>query len=109
MPKGHYGGKTLAIVWHRFGTDKENEDATGVKIADLAVKLQLMGNHAPSNLARIRTLTVATVSYFAQANEEQVALEFDTMLKKVIAMEPTANLESWPDDPIMKKPDAEHQ
>lgn len=93
VQKGNYAGK-FTIVWYRFGSAKEIEDATAVQIADSgappAVRwLQLQSNHSEANLARLRTLATASVGYFTRVGEGDVAPEIDAMLKKSLAAEPT--------------------
>ena len=75
VQKGRYAGSGFTIVWYRFGTNKEVEDATGIQISDdpapgAVTGLLFMGSHSPTNLARMRTLTAATVSYFAHVDEK---------------------------------------
>jgi hypothetical protein len=114
LQKGNYAGSGFAIVWYRFGTDKEIEDATGISISDdpapgAVTSLLFLGNHSPSNMARIQTLAAASVSYFAHVDEAEVVPEIDAMLKKMIAAEPTKEdvlQHRW--KPSVK-PVAEHQ
>ena len=114
VQKGNYAGGGFSIVWYRFGTEQENEDATGIKISDgpapgAVGPLMFLGDNSQANLDRMRTLTAATVSYFTHIDESQIAPEIDAMLKKVVAAEPKKDdvlTDYWKNS---TKPVAQHQ
>lgn len=115
VQKGYYAGSPLKLVTYRFGSKKEIEMATSVQISDAdgapgAVDgLLFMGSTSAVNLARIRTLTAATVSYFTHIDESKIAPEVETMLKKTIAAEPTKEEASNPDWWFKNKPAVQHR
>jgi len=111
---GDYAGTKFKMNWYRFGTEKEIQDGTGVQIEDDSppgpIKaLLLLGSNSEANLARMKTLTAVTISYFSKIDQSQIATKIEEMLNTIVAAEPTSVDVSKPGWKLSKDPVAKGQ